>query len=87
MFDSFKTSTGEFKTIFGEFPEISKSAGTGFGTNANSEIQSGAGTAGGIFGSTAVEAIKAGVANLNINVNANVKSTTSGADQGARPSD
>lgn len=59
-------------------------SGTTLGQTASSIISSGAASAGAVLGNAAVSAIQAGVSNLNINVNANVQSTSAGVDKGSQ---
>jgi membrane protein involved in colicin uptake len=84
MFASIEKTPELFSTVFGEFPAKAGEAGTRFSTNAMTSIRDGSAGAGEIYGNSAVAIIKAGVANMNVAVNATVKTTEPGSDQGAR---
>jgi len=84
MINSIDTAPSKFDTAFATLPTKGGEGGTNFSNNAMTAINSGAPGAGTVIGNAAVAAIKAGVSNLNINVNANVKSGDSAPDTGAR---
>jgi hypothetical protein len=84
MLAAIDTAPGKFNEAFDTLPGKGGEGGTNFSSNAMTAINAGAPGAGATIGNAAVEAIKAGVSNLNINVNANVKTQEANADTGAR---
>lgn len=87
MLAGINEAPGKFGTVFNTLPEKGGESGINFGTNSMININAGVYGAGVIMGNATVETVKAGLSQLNINANINVKGTEGGGDKGARPAD